>query len=64
MFAAQGTAHNLNSIGVLIVLVATMLVVFWRTMIKLMIMMLAITGITLLSLGAIVLTQSMQHMIR
>jgi hypothetical protein len=64
MSAAQATAQNADSIVVVVVLLATALVVFWRTVIKLAIAILAVGLIALVSFGAIVIWQSMQHVVR
>ncbi len=49
---------------VVVVLLATALVVFWRTVIKLAIAILAVGLIALISFGAIVIWQSMQHVVK
>ena len=59
MFAAQGTAQGLETIRVVAVLSAVMLVLFWRTAIKLVIMVLATVVIALLGVGAFVLFERM-----
>jgi hypothetical protein len=64
MLAAQGTAQNINSMALGVLLLATALVVFWRPVIKLMIMTLVIGVITGLGIGVVVLLQSMHHIIR
>jgi hypothetical protein len=59
MFAAEETVPNLEVVKVVVVLSAAVLVMFWRTAIKLVIMVLATAVITLLGVGAIVLFESM-----
>ena len=64
MFAAHGTAQAGDSIAVVIVLLATMLVVFWRAVIRLVITILATGIIVVLSYGVITISESMHHVIR
>lgn len=59
MFAAQATSQNLESIRAVTLLLATGLVIFWRAVIKLMIMVVAITVIALLGTGVFVLLQGL-----
>jgi hypothetical protein len=59
MFAAEDTAQNLEAVKVVVVLSAAVLVLFWRTAIKLVIMVLATAVFVLLGVGAVVLFESM-----
>ena len=59
MFAVQGTAQHLESVRVGALLAAAALVVFWRTVIRLVLMGLAVLVIALLGFGAFVLFASM-----
>ncbi len=59
MFAAQAASQNLESIQAVTLLLAAGLVIFWRAVIKLMIMVVAITVIALLGAGVFVLLQAL-----
>lgn len=63
MFADQHTTQNIDSVRVAALLLATALVVFWRPVIKLVIMLLAIAVIAGLGIGAFVLLQSTHYLI-
>jgi hypothetical protein len=58
MFAAEETTQNLEAVRVAVVLSAAILVLFWRTAIKIVIMVLATAVIALLGIGAVVLYES------
>ncbi len=64
MLAAQGATQSAHSVGVAILVVVVTLMVFWRAAIKIAIVMLAIAFITMVTFGAIVIWQSMEHAIR
>ena len=64
MLAAQGAAQSAHSVGVVILVVVVTLMVFWRAAIKIMIAMLAVAIIAMITFGAIVIWQSMEHAIR
>jgi hypothetical protein len=52
MFTAQGTPHNLQAITILATLVAATLMVYWKTVIRFVIMIMVTVVITLIILGA------------
>jgi hypothetical protein len=64
MLATQGSAHDLGGIAVVVVLIATMLVVFWRTVVKVALALFAIAVIAIVGFGAVVLWQAMHHVVR
>jgi hypothetical protein len=64
MPAAQGVVQIVHTTGVVILLVAATLVIFWREAVKIMIAMLAIVIIAAVTFGAIVIWQSMEHAMR
>ena len=55
MFVSQGPTQNPESIKMVLLLIATGMAVFWRTVIKLAV----ITAILLTILGALALTQNL-----
>ena len=63
MSAVQAVTQNLNSIRIGALLLVTTLVVFWRLVIKIMIMILVVAVLTGLVIGALVLLQSTHHLI-
>lgn len=52
MPAAQGAAHSLESVALAIALAATILVAYWRTVIKFVIMLFAVLVIAVVGAAA------------
>jgi hypothetical protein len=61
MITAQGTAQNLETIRVLAVLSAAVAVLFWRTVVKLMIIATVGMVVALMAAGAFVLLESVHR---
>lgn len=64
MLAVQGAVQHAASIRALIVLLAILTVMFWRSAIKLAIMIVAILVLVLITSGALTLLASAQHVIK
>jgi hypothetical protein len=58
MFTAQATAQNLDTIRVLAMLSAAVVVVFWRAVIKIVIMVVAVVLVSLIAAGAFVFLEN------
>lgn len=62
MLAVKGTTpQNIESGRVLVILIAIALVIYWRTALKAIIMILAVALIAALGSGAVALLQGMHH---
>jgi hypothetical protein len=57
MFVTEGAPHAVESARAAVVLFAVVSVVFWKVMLKIVVMVVAITAIVLLTYGAIALVQ-------
>ena len=57
MFVTEGAPHVVQSARDAVVLFAVVSVVFWRVVLKIVVMVVAITAIVLLTYGAIALVQ-------
>ncbi len=64
MFAPQGAPQDLDSFRPIIVLAAIISVVFWRAVLKTILMIVAIILVVLLTSGAVLVFQSAHHVIR
>jgi hypothetical protein len=62
MSVAVAAPHAAESIRYAIVLFAIFSVVFWRVMLKIVVMVVAIAFVVLLASGAILILQSMHHL--
>jgi hypothetical protein len=62
MFVAQGAPHVLESIRTAVVLFAVVSVVFWKILLKIVVMVVATTVIVLLAYGVIALLQSLHRL--
>jgi hypothetical protein len=61
MFVAQGTPQAVESVRTIIVLFATISVIFWRTLLRIVVMVAAIALIILLTSGAVLIFESLNH---
>jgi hypothetical protein len=61
MPAIQGAAQEVESARVAIVLIAAVLVIFWRQVLRVLLTIIAIAVVVLVGSGAIVLLQSMHR---
>jgi hypothetical protein len=61
MLTAQETTQNLQNVWVLAVLLATGVVLFWRTAIKLMIITAAVLLVTLMAAGAFTILETVHR---
>jgi hypothetical protein len=57
MFVTESAPHVVQSARAAVVLFAVVSVVFWKVMLKIVVMVVAITAIVLLTYGAIALVQ-------
>ena len=64
MLIAQAAAHSAQPAGVAVLLVAAILVAFWRVALKLAIAVMVIGVIALVSYGAIVIWENLHHAVR
>jgi hypothetical protein len=62
MFVAQGAPHVQESIRAAVVLLAVVSVVFWKMLLKTVVMVVSVTVIVLLAYGAIALLQSLHRL--
>ncbi|HEY5359506.1 MAG TPA: hypothetical protein VIJ82_17815 [Streptosporangiaceae bacterium] len=62
MFVAQGAPHVQESIRAAVVLFAVVSVVFWKMLLKTVVMVVSVTVIVLLAYGAIALLQSLHRL--
>jgi len=62
MLVAQGAPHVLESIRTAVVLFAVVSVVFWKILLKFVVMVIATTVIVLLAYGVIALLQSLHRL--
>ena len=58
------SAHNASSVQILTILIAIVVVVFWKTALKLAILILVAALIALLGSGAYVLIYHVHHVVR
>ena len=61
MHAIQGAAQEVESARAAIVLIAAVLVIFWRLVLRVLLAIIAIAVVVLVGSGAIVLLQSMHR---
>ena len=61
MFATQGTAQEIENARVALALVAVVLVVFWRVVLRVLLAIIAIAVVITVATGAIVLLQGMHR---
>jgi hypothetical protein len=64
MFVVQATPQAVESARTIIVLFAAIFVIFWRVMIRIVVMVAAIVAIVLLTSGAILIYQIIFHIAR
>lgn len=64
MLAAHGTSQGIESVRVLIVAFAILVVLFWRTMLRIMIMIALALVLTLITFGALSLLHGAHHVIK
>jgi hypothetical protein len=57
MFVAQGTPHTVESVRTVIVLFAAISVIFWKTLLKIVLTLAAIAVAVLLTSGVILIFQ-------
>jgi hypothetical protein len=61
MHAFQGAAQGVESARAAVVLIAAVLVIFWRLVLRAILVIIAIAVVTLVGSGAIVLLQSLHR---
>lgn len=64
MFAVHGVSHGIEALRVPIVIGAVLMVVFWRALLKIVIIVATILILYLISSGAVALLQGAQHVIK
>jgi hypothetical protein len=64
VFAVEGTAQTAESVRLTIVLFAIVFVVFWKTLLKITVMVAATTVIVLLASGVVEILQNIHHVAR
>jgi chromate transport protein ChrA len=64
MLALQAASQNVESIRTAIVAFAVIAVVFWRVLLKLVLVIVAIVLVVLLTSGAVLLYEGMHHAVR
>jgi hypothetical protein len=63
MFALHGGATGTGHIQAVIILVSIIAVIFWRDVLKILLMVAALLVIILVAFGAVVIIDGMQHVI-
>lgn len=61
MFVAQGTPQTVESVRTVVVLFAAISVIFWKTMLKIVLTVAAIAVTVLLTSGVILIYQGIHH---
>jgi hypothetical protein len=64
MFVLQATPQTVESARTIIVIFATISVIFWRALLRIVVMVAAMVVIILLTSGALLLYQSLHHLAR
>jgi hypothetical protein len=64
MLVAQAAVQSAQPAGVAVLLLAVILVIFWRAALKLAVAVVAVGVIALVGYGAIVIWENMHHVVR
>ncbi len=64
MFVLQATPQAVESARTIIVIFATISVIFWRALLRIVVMVAAMAVIILLTSGALLIYQSLHHLAR
>jgi hypothetical protein len=64
MFALHSGATGIGQIQAVIISIAIIAVIFWRDVLKILLMVTALVVIILIAFGAVVLIDVMQHVIK
>ncbi len=64
MLAAQSAVQDINSIRLLLVIAAVLVVLFWRIALKMVIMVVLIVLVVLITSGAVAFVEGFQHLIK